>query len=143
MEECQKQVLVLIENVGKTVSATIEKDTSTVLNLTGKILDFLVTYNFQLTQCDQEVVSKNFYKQFMWQLKQFFAEVTLPLIKTVKLLEEQKKSMYDLLIQKDREISEYVLEKGDTISKSNFLYCQVKCELVICFFFRIFNNRAV
>lgn len=39
-------------------------------------------------------------------------------MKTVKLLEEQNESLCETLMQKDREISEYMLEKGDTISKS-------------------------
>lgn len=42
-------------------------------------------------------------------------------MKTVKTLEGQNKSLCELLVRKDREISEYVMEKGD-ISKSKTTY---------------------
>ncbi|KAL3271356.1 hypothetical protein HHI36_021840 [Cryptolaemus montrouzieri] len=98
-ENVKEQIITLINNINEAMKVQIEKKSlSLSLKITSKLDIFNLNFEFLLSRLSEET---------------FYSEVTGPLVRTVRYLEEKELIMRNLLIKKDRELQEYKLEKGN------------------------------
>jgi hypothetical protein len=92
------QVAQLINDISSLEHVEVVKTEDELqLILRSSKAEFKIEFNFNFHKSTSEV---------------FLKEVTVPLIQTVKHLEERQNMLYNLVQKKDRELEEYKLEKG-------------------------------
>jgi hypothetical protein len=98
VDEAVSQVAQLINDISSLEHVEVVKtDDELQLILRSSKAEFKIEFNFNFHKSTSEV---------------FLKEVTVPLIQTVKHLEERQNMLYNLVQKKDRELEEYKLEKG-------------------------------
>ncbi|RZB39773.1 uncharacterized protein BDFB_006774 [Asbolus verrucosus] len=105
VDEVVAEVIDLVNNISDLSTEISNSNEALQLILKSQKSEFKIEFRFNFEKASSDA---------------FLKEITVPLIQTVKHLEDQQKMLCNLIHRKDRELEEYKLEKGE-ISRDDLI----------------------